>query len=64
MYTQFLRKLCVPFPKYGLSNSCDIQNASKEYNLGVMPILILVLETSSCCLWVVVVITNVSVAAK
>ena len=31
---------------------CDIQNTSREYNLGVTPILDLLQQTLSCCLWV------------
>ena len=53
--------MCVLFPEYGLSNSCDIQNASIEYNLGLTPILIWLQETSSCYLWVSVDTTNVPV---
>ena len=56
--------MCLPFSKDGLSNSCDIQNALRKYNLGVTLILILLQETSSCCLWVGVVLTNVSIVTK
>ena len=54
----------VPFPNYGLSNSCDIQKALWEYNLGVTHILILLQELSSCCLCISVFIGNVSVVKK
>ena len=55
--------MCVSLPKFGLSSSCDIQNASREYNLGVTAIVIL-LQDTAYCLWVGVVKTNVSVVAN
>ena len=56
--------MCVPCRKYGLSNNCDIQNVSREYKLLVTTMLIFLQATSSYCLWMDAVITNVTVFAK
>ena len=61
MYTAIFVKNVRSIPKIWTSNSSD---PSREYNLGVTPIVILLQETPSCCLWVGVVIASVSVVAK
>ena len=46
------------FRKYGLLNSYDIQNTSREYNVGMTLTLILLQETSFCCLYLGAVVTK------
>ena len=64
MYTLIIEKTVHSISKIWTLNGIDIQNASREYKLVVTPILLLLQKTSSSCLWISVVITNVSVVAK
>ena len=64
MDTLIFEKNVCSFSKIWTFEQLCIQHASRNYNLGLTPILILLQEASPCYLWMSLIITNVFVAVK